>query len=94
MKFRMFFSLVFACCILFFAAFSYGDQAVNSNAVEKENPDASPAVEKVTQTASSAFVPSGKFEFEPVVEGAKVTHDFVIQNKGTGPLNIERVKTG
>lgn len=92
MKFRMFFSLV--CCILFFTGFSYGDQAGKSDTVEKENLNASPAVEKVTSAAPSAVVPSGKFEFEPVVDGTKVTHDFVIQNKGTGPLNIEKVKTG
>ena len=30
----------------------------------------------------SAYLPSVNFEFEPVVEGKEVIHDFVIQNKG------------
>jgi len=29
-----------------------------------------------------------------VLDGAKVVHEFVVQNKGTSTLNIERVKTG
>ena len=44
--------------------------------------------------APSAFLPSDSFEFAPVLEGTRVTHDYVIQNKGTAPLNIHRVKTG
>ena len=42
----------------------------------------------------AAFLPSKNFKFEPVVEGTRVTHDFVIQNKGKAPLFIHKVKTG
>lgn len=34
------------------------------------------------------------FEFEPVIDGVKVVHDFVVLNRGAGPLLIENVKTG
>lgn len=34
-----------------------------------------------------------KHEFEPVVEGIKVMHDFVIQNQGGAILRIDKVRT-
>jgi hypothetical protein len=42
----------------------------------------------------SAFFPATSYEFEPVLDGTKVVHDFVIQNKGSVPLKVERVRTG
>ena len=47
-----------------------------------------------TQTLPSAFFPETSYEFEPVLDGAKVVHEFVILNKGTATLKVERVKTG
>ena len=44
--------------------------------------------------APSVFFPETRFEFSPVLEDAKVVHDFVIQNKGTAMLTVDRVKTG
>jgi len=41
----------------------------------------------------TAFFPQTLYEFPPVLDGEKVVHEFVIQNKGLAPLNIERVKT-
>ena len=41
----------------------------------------------------SAYLPSAHFEFEPVVEGKEVVHDFVIQNKGAALLKVPSVKT-
>ena len=38
--------------------------------------------------------PQTLYEFSPVLDGAEVVHEFVVQNKGTATLNIERVKTG
>ena len=45
-------------------------------------------------TYPSAYLPVDNYEFDPVVEGTEIEHDFIIQNKGTGPLNIEKVETG
>jgi len=42
----------------------------------------------------TAFFPQTLYEFSPVLDGAKVVHEFVVQNTGTATLNIERVKTG
>ena len=44
--------------------------------------------------AASVFFPETRFEFSPVLEDAKVVHDFVIQNKGEATLQVQRVKTG
>ena len=41
-----------------------------------------------------AFFPQTQYEFAPVLDGDKVVHEFVIQNKGTRTLNVQRVKTG
>lgn len=42
----------------------------------------------------SLYVPEPLFQFEPVVSGQKVTHDYIVQNKGTAELEITSVKTG
>ena len=47
-----------------------------------------------TLNTPSAFLPVTQWEFDPVLDGAEVVHDFVIQNKGNAPLKIARVKTG
>jgi hypothetical protein len=41
-----------------------------------------------------AYFPEIQHEFSPVLEGTEVTHDFIIQNKGTLPLVVEKVHTG
>ncbi|MBF0118897.1 MAG: hypothetical protein HQK79_08675 [Desulfobacterales bacterium] len=41
-----------------------------------------------------AVFPEKNFTFQGIPEGVEVVHDFVIQNKGTDVLNIEKVKTG
>jgi len=50
--------------------------------------------EKNTLQSPFAFVPAVLYEFAPVLDGTEVTHDFIIQNKGTAPLEIEKVKSG
>jgi hypothetical protein len=59
-----------------------------------------PAAESGTSPAVSAgeapaiVLPQKSFEFQPVIDGAKVEHDFAVLNKGAAPLRIENVKTG
>jgi hypothetical protein len=43
---------------------------------------------------ASVFFPEKAFEFQPVIEGAKVIHDFVVMNRGSAPLVISDVRTG
>jgi hypothetical protein len=45
-------------------------------------------------TEPSVFLPATSHEFAAVLEGTKVVHDFIIQNKGTAELKVEQVKTG
>lgn len=52
------------------------------------------AVHAQTPEGPRAFVPETHFEFPPVFEGQEVRHDFVIQNRGTVPLDITDVRTG
>ncbi len=40
------------------------------------------------------YLPNDVFEFEAVVEGTRVNHDFTIYNKGDEPLKILKVKSG
>jgi len=57
------------------------------------------AAQLTTPGASAAGAPAVVFlekthEFPPVIDGAHVTHDFVVANKGSAPLLIEAVRTG
>lgn len=42
----------------------------------------------------AVMFPEKAFEFEPVIDGVNVVHDFVVLNKGTVPLLINNVRTG
>ena len=42
----------------------------------------------------SLQVPEPSFQFEPVVSGQDVNHDYIVYNKGTAELIITSVKTG
>jgi hypothetical protein len=42
----------------------------------------------------TAFLPETQYAFAPVLEGAEVLHDFILQNKGTVPLKVKKVRTG
>ncbi len=41
-----------------------------------------------------ASIPDHRFEFEKVVEGIQILHDFKVFNKGEATLNIDKIKTG
>jgi len=44
--------------------------------------------------APAIHVPQPRHEFAPVPEGVEVTHDFVIQNRGSAELEIKSIETG
>lgn len=50
--------------------------------------------EKVDDTAPQAFVPQKHFTFPSTMDGSRVLHDFIVQNKGDAPLKITKVRTG
>ena len=49
------------------------------------------AISSYANAAVKAIDPH--FQFTPVLEGTIITHDFVIENTGTKPLHISKVKT-
>ncbi len=44
--------------------------------------------------SSAVVFPDPGFEFAAVFEGVEVAHDFVVQNKGTATLDIQKVSGG
>jgi hypothetical protein len=53
-----------------------------------------PAAETATVEQPSAVISQATYEFDAVVDGAQVTHDFAVKNTGKGVLEISQVKTG
>jgi len=53
-----------------------------------------PSTSGIAGGEPSVFFPVKIFEFQPVIEGANVVNDFVVQNKGSVPLLISNVRTG
>jgi hypothetical protein len=41
-----------------------------------------------------AFIAEPVFSFDPVPEGQKIIHDYLIENKGNSVLSIEKIKAG
>ena len=52
------------------------------------------AADSLVLKAPSAVLPEPIHEFEQVVEGTVITHDFFLQNKGTAPLIIKKIDAG
>jgi hypothetical protein len=46
------------------------------------------------QPGPAVFYPEKVFGFGIVLEGKEITHDFVVQNRGTAELLIQNVKPG
>jgi hypothetical protein len=55
---------------------------------------AAPAARAGAQPAPAAVVETTAFEFEPVVDGEAVRHEFTISNRGEAPLRLLKVRTG
>ena len=53
-----------------------------------------PAARAGAQPEPAAVVEATAFEFEPVVDGAAVRHEFTIANRGDAPLRLLKVRTG
>ena len=48
----------------------------------------------VHAAAAQIYVGKDTFDFGTALEGDEVLHDFVVNNKGSGTLEIQKVKTG
>ena len=66
-------------------------------AAAADAPDQSRAPEASASTVAEQPViesPELKYDFEPVVDGTHINHDFIVRNTGKGDLAISQVKTG
>jgi len=89
MKFRLIaMTATFAILLGAAAAVGASDRTIGQNAAGQ----APPAT--VTGEKPSAMLPELQYEFDPVVDGTEITHDFSIKNTGSGTLAIDQVKTG
>jgi outer membrane protein OmpA-like peptidoglycan-associated protein len=70
-----------------------------SRAAAKNDTSADPSLNrrveivKVLLKFPAAHLPETRYEFTPVIEGQEVSHNFIVQNKGTAPLEVQKVKT-
>jgi len=67
--------------------------AAQNDASKDRSQDQRVEIVKVLLNLPVAYFPVVRYEFPPVVEGQDVSHNFVIQNKGTALLEVQKVKT-
>jgi hypothetical protein len=74
---------------------SYGNStpATRKNIPEDQAITGRVDIFQVSLKRPSVHLPVNRYEFPPVMEGQEVVHDFLVQNKGSAPLEIQRVKT-
>ena len=74
---------------------AFGDSEPAAGKDRPEGPALEERVEiiQISLKLPMAHVPALRYEFAPVMEGKEVMHDFVVQNKGSAPLEIQKVKT-
>lgn len=56
--------------------------------------EAAGQVSSASTATPGAELPELQYEFDAVVDGTEIKHDFKIRNTGDGPLSILQVKTG
>lgn len=64
-------------------------------AVDKadDSPSPTPNVEVLKEYAA-IDIQEREYEFAEILEGEQISHDFVVKNKGTAPLEIKKVQLG
>ncbi len=86
-----------ACCvilILLLTAVGAETGRSEENTPQKpENAAAQEGLKSQPKNGPIAFFPETSHKFEPIVEGLKATHDFIVENRGGSLLVIKRVET-
>jgi hypothetical protein len=54
--------------------------------------DQTPIQKTAAKDQPEVFYPETQYEFEPVMEGGEIKHDFIIENHGRVPLIIKNVR--
>ena len=71
----------------------WGTAAITGASDGKDSAGQAPSA-VATAEKPVVILPELKFEFDPVVDGTQITHDFPVKNTGDGPMEITKVKTG
>jgi hypothetical protein len=95
----IFLSAALCLGLIFFSLDCLGDQAAEPSAASGTSVEVQPEAKPVDSTGAAqataqAVAVSPVFEFEPVLDGETVTHQFIIKNTGTAELKILKVRTG
>ncbi len=54
--------------------------------------DQTPVQQTAEKDQPEVFFPKTQYEFDPVMEGTEIKHDFIIENHGRAPLIIKNVR--
>jgi len=84
-------TLTMTLCILTLLSPSITNTAGSALAADKAGPKEDPADQKAQPEIA---IPDPLFNFQNVVDGMEVVHDFPIYNHGAGDLAISKVQTG
>jgi hypothetical protein len=79
--------LILGCILLFMTAAA----SVSANEPAAPVPGNTP---EASAGAPAVVVKEAQFQFDPVMEGVVVAHEFVLENTGAAPLVIQNIKTG
>ena len=95
----LFLSAALCLVLIFFSLDCLGDQATEPSAASGTSVENQAEAKPVDSTGAAkataqAVAVKPVFEFEPVLEGDIVTHQFIIKNTGTAVLKILKVRTG
>ena len=77
---------IFVCSLLLYLCVVSPSFSADTEAQSKDS--------SVAVKSASVFFPEPAFEFDSAIDGSDVVHDFVIMNKGTDILKVDKVKTG
>jgi hypothetical protein len=87
---RKFWLVFFVLALLVFAFIGFN---LFSTPPASAAQNASKGSQDITGAAPQSFYPQTRYEFEPVMEGTQVKHDFMIENRGNAPLIIQNVRS-
>ena len=92
-------SILLACMLVLTLSVCWADDTNTQTSADENDPlvsrDSQTAEgEAAAEAVPELFIPEKSHQFENVAAGQTVTHDYILYNKGTAPLDITRVKTG
>ena len=88
----MYRKLTIAClCILLIPSLAM-DPAFSATVQPASESGQKAAVDDTVKAAPRAVFPELNYTFEPVLEGKKIAHDFIVENQGNASLVIKNIR--